>query len=100
MHFMHRSVAISAERDEILSAVVAQATSGLDVVDLKIFWGPAHLATPTIPRQDFFAEQTVLARIKFQPWYSLPQFAHLILMPSNEQALGLLFQRWAFSSCA
>ena len=97
---MHRFVAISTECDEILFAVVAQATSGLDVVDLKIFEGSTHLTSPSIPLEDFFAEQTVLVRIKFQPWYSLSQFVHMILMHSSDQTLGMLLQRWAFSSCA
>jgi hypothetical protein len=49
MYFMRRLVAISAECDEILFAVAAQATAELDVVDLKIFGGPTHLAPPSIP---------------------------------------------------
>jgi hypothetical protein len=49
MHFMRRLVAISAECDEILFAVAAQATSELDVVDLKILGGPTHLTSPAIP---------------------------------------------------
>jgi hypothetical protein len=65
IHFMHGFVAISTECDEILFAVVTQATSELDVMDLKIIRGSAHLTSPSIPLEDFFAEQTVIVRIKF-----------------------------------
>jgi hypothetical protein len=59
-------VAIDAKNYEILSRVITQTASRLDVMDLKIFHSPARLTTPSISLQDFAAELAVSFRIKPQ----------------------------------
>jgi len=43
---------------------------------LKIFEGPAHLASPAIPLEYLFAKQSILVRIEFQPGCPLTQSSH------------------------
>jgi hypothetical protein len=48
-----------AEGDQILSSVIAQSASWLNVMDLKIFHPPAQLTTPVISLQGFPPELAI-----------------------------------------
>ena len=63
-------VALDAKSYEILSRVITQAASRLNVMDLKIFHTPARLTTPAVTVQDFPAELAISFRVKPQPWPS------------------------------
>jgi hypothetical protein len=60
-------MALLAKDDQILGSVIAQSTSGLNVMDLKIFHSSARLATPAVSHQDFAAELAISFRVKLQP---------------------------------
>jgi hypothetical protein len=57
-------VALDAKSYEILSRIIAQAASGLDVMNLKTLDAPARLAAPAISLQDFTAELAISFRVK------------------------------------
>ena len=57
-----------AKSYEILSRIIAQAASGLKVMDLEAFDAAAKLATPAIPLENFMAELAVGLSLKLQPW--------------------------------
>ena len=61
-------MALDAKSYEILSRIIAQSASRLNVMDLKILHSPARLATPAISLQDFAAELAIGFRIKPQAW--------------------------------
>ncbi len=48
-------MARSAEGDQILGSIIAQAAPRLNVVNLKVFHSPARLATPAVSLQNFTA---------------------------------------------
>jgi hypothetical protein len=48
-----------AESDQILGGVIAQSAPRANVVDLKILYAPARLASPAISLQDFPAELAI-----------------------------------------
>jgi hypothetical protein len=50
---MRVSMAVHAERDQIIEHVAAELASSLEMVNLKIFRAPTGLATPTIAFEDF-----------------------------------------------
>ena len=45
---MNAPVAIGAKNDEILGRIIAQTTTRLNMMDLKILHAPARLTTPPI----------------------------------------------------
>jgi hypothetical protein len=49
---MAQPVAIDAERDQVFFGVIAQQTSGLNVVNLKISHAAANLAAPSVSLED------------------------------------------------
>ena len=49
---MAQPVAIGAERDQVFFGVIAQQTSGLNVVNLKISHVAANLAAPSVSLED------------------------------------------------
>jgi hypothetical protein len=53
---------------QVLGRVIAEATPGLNVMDLKIFRAPAELAMPAVPLQDFMAELTISLGLELQAW--------------------------------
>ena len=53
---MDATVAISAERAQVLVSVVTQSTSRANVVDLEVIGNPAVLASPSITFQHFDAK--------------------------------------------
>lgn len=53
---MDVTVAIGAERDQILVCVVAQPATRAEVVDLKTVGTPAVLASPAVTLQHFDTE--------------------------------------------
>ena len=55
-----------AEGDQILGCVIAQLTSWLNMMNLKIFHPAARLATPAVSLQNFAAELAVRLRIEPQ----------------------------------
>ena len=55
-----------AKSYEILSRIIAQAASGLKVMDLEAFDAAAKLATPAIPLENFMAELAVCLSLKLQ----------------------------------
>jgi hypothetical protein len=52
-------VARDAKSDQILGRVIAEAASGLNVMDLQALDAPARLATPAVSLQDFIAQLAV-----------------------------------------
>ena len=63
-------VALDTKSYEILSRIIAQAASWLDVMDLETLRSPAPLATPAISLQDFAAELAISFKVKLQAWSS------------------------------
>jgi hypothetical protein len=57
-------VALDAKSYEILSRVITQSASWLNVMNLKTLHAPAPFATPAISLQNFTAELTVSFRGK------------------------------------
>ena len=49
------------------------------MVDLQVFEGPTHLASPAIPLQDLFVKELIVFQIEFESGCSLAQIAHAIL---------------------
>jgi hypothetical protein len=52
---VYQSVAIRAQSNQILFAVVSQMAPCLDVMDLQVGSTPTELASPTITPQDLLA---------------------------------------------
>ena len=52
-------VTVSAERDQILGAVMPKLASPLDVMNLQFFGCAASLATPTVPSKNPVAKSSV-----------------------------------------
>jgi hypothetical protein len=67
---MDVTVAISAERDQILVCVVPQSASRANVVDLKTIGAATGLASPAVALQHFGAEFAI--RVRVQPKLRLP----------------------------
>jgi hypothetical protein len=63
-------VALDTKSYKILSRIIAQAASWLDVMDLETLRSPAPLATPAISLQDFAAELAISFKVKLQAWSS------------------------------
>jgi hypothetical protein len=61
-------VTLGAKSYEILSRIIAQSASRLNVMDLKILHAPAPLAAPSISLENFSAELAIGFRIKPQAW--------------------------------
>ncbi|HET6145326.1 MAG TPA: hypothetical protein VFE02_17600 [Candidatus Acidoferrales bacterium] len=59
-------VALGAESYEILSRIIAQSATPLDVMDLKIFHAPTGLAAPPVALQNFLAEFAISFWLKPQ----------------------------------
>ena len=59
-----------AKGNQIVGRVIAQSAPWLNVVDLKILYASAPLATPPVPVQNFPAELAIRFRIKPQAWPS------------------------------
>ena len=76
---MDVTVAISAERDQILVCVVTQPASRANVVDLKTIGTPAVLASPAVTFQHFDAEFAIRIRIQPKPRSSRLEITHWTL---------------------
>jgi hypothetical protein len=61
-------VALGAMSYEILSRIIAQAAPRLNVMDLKILYSLARLATPAVSLQNCMAKFAIRFRIKPQTW--------------------------------
>jgi len=61
-------MARGTEGDQILSSVIAQSASWLNVMDLKIFHAPAQLASPAVSLQNLTANLAISLKIKPQAW--------------------------------
>ena len=57
------SVAVSAERDQILVFVITQSAPRANVVDLKTIEAATGLASPAVALQDFGAEFAIKIRV-------------------------------------
>ena len=57
-----------AKCDQIFGSIIAESAPRSNVMDLKVLHGPAGLAPPAIPFQDFAAELAISFRVKPQPW--------------------------------
>ena len=60
---MDVTVAISAERDQIVVGVVTQPASRANVVDLKKIGAATGLASPAVALQHFGAEVAIRVRV-------------------------------------
>jgi len=56
---VYQSMAIHAQGNQILFAVVAQMASRLDVVDLQVRPTPTALASPSISPQDLLSQRPI-----------------------------------------
>ena len=63
-------VALDTKSYKILSRIIAQAASWLDVMDLETLDAPAPLATPAVSLQDFAAKLAISLKVKLQAWSS------------------------------
>jgi hypothetical protein len=72
-----------AKCDQILGNIVAESTSRLNVVDLKVLHAPARLATPAISLQHFMAELLISFRVKPQARSSGTDPSHSVTCTSS-----------------
>jgi hypothetical protein len=61
-------MATDTERYEILGRIIAEAASGLNVMDLKTLDRPARLAPPAVSLQDTTAELAICLGVELQTW--------------------------------
>ena len=61
---MYIAMAIGAEGDEILQAIVAALAAGCLMMNMQLFGGPTELASPAISLQNLFVESPVPFRVK------------------------------------
>jgi hypothetical protein len=57
---VYQSVAIRAQSNQILFAVVSQMAPCLDVMDLQVGSTPTGLASPTITPQDLLSQRPIV----------------------------------------
>jgi len=67
---------VDAKGDEVFSRVIPQPAAKCSVVNLQVFEGPTHLASPAISLQDLFVKKLILFQIEFESGCSLAQLAH------------------------
>jgi hypothetical protein len=90
---MNVFVAPSTKSDQILGSVIAQSTSWLNVVDLKILHAPARLTTPAVSHQNVTAELAISLRVKPQPWPSGTNFGQSVTCTSSRSCFLCGFGR-------
>ena len=73
---MDVSVAMSAERDQILVFVITQSAPRANVVDLKTIGAATGLASPAVALQHFGTEFAIGIWVQPKPWSPWSKISH------------------------
>jgi hypothetical protein len=80
---MDVTVAISAERDQILAYVITQLTPRANVMDLKMIGAATGLASPAVALQHFGAQFAIRIRVQPKPRSPWSKISHWIPFASQ-----------------